>query len=395
GAIAAYPPPPPPTGWPQDTERVNSGPTARPYPPGQEPAPANYGAQQQVAGPIPKQPMPEQVGSGPTNRPQPAPPSDDPSQRPTDIVPQPVVSTGRQEASAAPTEILAQPGGAGVSPAPVEGSSPAGSAGLDAERSGRGVEPSKAGDVSGGETERPAGLEGDSRTASASAAGEEDSPDSPGFAELVAEPLTALARPVSVSAHGGTSGSPGDESPGGAAAESATGSTDFVAAEVESSGVSRHPNSGAFVPLGRGDVRAAAEVSAAADAGGMAEADTAPAVSGEGDTSETASVGAAAAESSAPEQVSGSEIGSPTPDSAAGVPVPADGPGYGAYGAVVPGGSGYGAPHGAFGPNVVRPGLIPTSQRAEASQVTALVVLGLAVVALVLMVVVAVVLVSG
>nr|WP_083913694.1 serine/threonine-protein kinase [Nocardia concava] len=337
GAIAAYPAPPPPAGWPQDTERVNSGPTARPYPPAQEPAPANYGAPQQVAAPIPQQPMPDQAGSGPTNRPHPAPPSDDPSQRPTDIVPHPVVSTGRQADSAAPTETLAQPGCTSVIAAAVENST------------------SEA-------------VDGDSASDSLAL------PGSPGFAELAAEPSTALASGASAIAD----------------ADAAVGAPDSLGADDESGAAARHPDSGAFVPSG-----ASGQAGDSAETADSAVVDVPESVSGAQVESAAASdPGGAPEPGGTPEpggasepaaaQVAGTVAAPPIPGSAGDTS-------YGGYSV----GSGYGAQPGPFGPNVVRPGLIPTSQRAEASQVTALVVLGLAVVALVLMVVVAVVLVSG
>ncbi|MGV9835452.1 protein kinase domain-containing protein [Nocardia niigatensis] len=404
----------PPT--PQDTDRVSSGPTVRPYPSTQEPAPAGYAAppQPQLAGASgypsrPQQPNPMgHIGSGPVVRefPQtgqpvagtgyPAPQgqpvaTDDASQRPTDIVPQPVVSAPRPDESPAverggletahEASATGRPECAG-SAAPMEDSS------------------DPAGAVSPGDSD--SGESGDAGMAEPSGDG---TSGTPGFEEIIAEPVTVLAQPdavdVAPSAASGeeagstavaaeaesagtppgaaddagqvvpggeASGSTGAESaaegvPPGAAAESGAGAgaADSGGAEDESGEVSRHPNSGAFVPGGT-------EIAGGADGvGGLTFEPAAP-------------------DFAVSEPVSGGEIpGSGAPMSGM--------PGYASYGGMAPGGPGYGGPP--YPGNPVRPGLIPTSQRAEASQLTALLVLGLAVAALVLMVIVAVVVVSG
>ncbi|AYF73942.1 serine/threonine protein kinase [Nocardia yunnanensis] len=207
-----------PAGWgvensAQDTERINSGPTVRPYPPDPEPRPANHGVPQPAAG-------------------------DDPWRRPAE----------KPETSAA------------------------------------------VGDL----------------------------PDTPGFAELEAEPSAALA-------HGSVSVSP---SASAAVAQAEEGRSEGAGADGE------QPE---------------------------------------------AAVGSAES-MAAHGPVTGQFV----------VPPPGAEAGYGGY----PAAPGYVTPSRS-GPNQVRPGLIPTSQRAEASQLTAMLVVGLAVVALVLLVAVALVVVSG
>ncbi|WP_328601487.1 serine/threonine-protein kinase [Nocardia terrae] len=474
-----YPVPPQPTWLPQrpsgDTERINSGPTARPYPSTQEPA-ANYPAPQpqspphpraggtvgpQSATPAQQQPNPEaghvgsaptyrppasemeQAGSGPTYRPQPAGVPDDPSRRPTDIVPQPVVSAGQQEDSAeGRAQVLPQPGGAAIGRGAAEDAAPGGAA-----RSGSGhtgaVTPASAGTEA---TMEDSSGTSDGTSSVRSDIGETDEADSavergqggmvgsPGFEEMISEPMTVLAQPIAqhgaasdvrpqaAEARSGDAGAGGESAGaaqdelsgeaadtgggadahaamakpgavvrGGESAEDAPGvaavggaGADVVGngpgtaggagGDGESGGASRHPDSGAFVPAGAVEVG-----DGATSAEGVAESGESESVSG--DASDWAAPGE-----------SGVAPGSGQP---AGMGIPGAGgePGYGGYGGM-PGGPGYGGP-GQFGPNPVGPGLIPTSQRAEASQVTALVVLGLAVAVLVLMVVVAVVVVSG
>ncbi|MFF0607381.1 protein kinase [Nocardia tengchongensis] len=131
----------------QDAERVGSGPTVRPYPQAPEPGPAaGYGVPPQLppAG-VPGYPAPQpgvggpaaavtelpsgatgQVGSGPTRRPQRV--GDEVWQRPTDVVPQPVVSVGppqesaeaSAESEALPGEEAGSPGAGSVVPVTVE-----------------------------------------------------------------------------------------------------------------------------------------------------------------------------------------------------------------------------------------------------------------------------------
>ncbi|GAP28809.1 serine/threonine-protein kinase, partial [Nocardia seriolae] len=381
---------------PPDTERVNSGPTARPGPPVPEPAPADYPAPQPQSAPLapPGQAGSEleQVGTRPSNRPQAAagapprlpPPAsvgapgprplepEDPAQRPTDVVPQPVVVAGRQDDSGEQrTEVMAQPG------------APTGTGRADAP------EQASIGPVG-----------------------------SPGFEELIAEPVTALSQPMagtaaeagaaavpmapmttgvagrdsgvgaksvgseSESVDGDPAGSMGAARP--APAEStatseptgtvepakASAPVDSAGTEVASGDLSRHPDSGAFVPETGAD---------------------APTAVGVPDLGEPESSSATGAESAAASEMYGPAAGGwAAPVGNAEAAVPGGEAGYAGY----PGGPGYPAAQGQSVPNQVRPGLVPTSQRAEASQVTALVVLGLAVVALLLMVVVAVVLVS-
>ncbi|MGW2663854.1 protein kinase domain-containing protein [Nocardia tengchongensis] len=299
----------------QDAERVGSGPTVRPYPQAPEPgAAAGYGVPPQL--PPPGYPAPQpgvggpaavvtelpsgatgQVGSGPARRPQSV--GDEVWQRPTDVVPQPVVSVGQpQEAAEAPAESAAVPGeeagspGAGsVVPVTVETSDDV-AAHIARER------------------QAPADL----------AATEQDSPGS------------------------------GD-------GENAASAATPVGSEAEAGSMARHPDSGAFVPLGAND----------AIAGGAAPGGATDAIG-------------RAVEVPPPAEFVVSEPVS------AGVEVSASGP-------VGMPGQGYGPPP--FGVGPAGPGLVPVpGRRAEASSTTALVVLGLAVVVLVLMVAVAVV-VSG
>ncbi|MFD7846852.1 protein kinase [Nocardia sp. NPDC059764] len=332
----AYPVPPPspagPSAYPapaqpaapvppvsQDADRVGSGPTVRPYPqvpesaaagcsappqsapagapsfPGyppqaagqpevqvqgpSQPGGAGHPAAQQVPG-RPPSGTGDQVGSGPRYRPQPS--GDEVWQRPTDVVPQPVVS-------AAPS---------GEEPEPVV----------------RGVE-------SASESSDSADLE----------TAVEDSP-------------TAVGE-ESGSTGGDAANRPDDESAGDGVAEHAPETV--VRGEDEAGGMSRHPDSGAFVPAGANQA-----------AGGAVRA-------------------ALAAEFVVAEPVSSGAV-----ERAVAGPVG------------MPGHQGFGPPP--FGVGPVRPPAVPAAgQRAGASQATALVVLGLAVLALVLLVAVAVVVVSG
>ncbi|MFE3960236.1 protein kinase [Nocardia sp. NPDC059091] len=452
-AAPAYPPPPYQSSYPApapqppapeisqqppaDNDRAGSGPTVRPYPPTQGPATAGYSAppQPQSAGvpgyPAPQgQPMPPAVGahepaapaeptasagstagtgrvagSGLPGAPiegSPAPqavpdvePTDagwanrladvdaqDASQRPTDVVPQPVVSAGQPEE-------FSTGGAAGLAVSDTDRPERAGSAAADEDSSGSaggGVsEPS----VAGGTGESDSGEPGFGGTAG-----------SPGFEEISAEPVTVMAQPVvaalvpeaaataettavagagepdEAGAAAGVAEMPASEPVrGGEAAESggqgsgvAAGTADSGGAEEESGGVVRHPDSGAFVPGSTDGV---------SWADGAREAGSVGGVTAEGEASDFA----------VSEPVSGGMAGMTGSGPATGMP------GYGGYGSGVPGGPGYGGPP--FGGNPVQPGLIPTSQRAEASQLTTVVVLGLAVVALVLLVVVVLLVVSG
>ncbi|MFE3059636.1 protein kinase [Nocardia sp. NPDC059239] len=418
---------------PADNDRAGSGPTARPYPPTQGPPAAGYSAppQPQSAG-VPGYPAPQGppmspavgahepaapaeptawagstagtgrvAGSGLPGAPiegSPAPqavpdvePADagwanrsadvdaqDASQRPTDVVPQPVVSAGQSEE-------LSTGGAAGLAVSDTDRPERAGSAAADEDSSDSAAgcvsEPS----VADGTGESDSGERGLGGTAGA-----------PGFEEIVAEPVTVLAQPVvmapvpeaAAAAETTAVAGDGESDEAGAAAgvaemsasepvrgaESggpsgvAAGTADSGGADEESGGVVRHPDSGAFVPDSTDGVGWTDSVGGSGTVGGVAA---------EGEASGFA----------VSEPVSGGMAGMTGAGPAAGMP------GYGGYGSGVPGGPGYGGPP--FGGNPVQPGLIPTSQRAEASQLTAVVVLGLAVVALVLLVVVAVLVVSG
>ncbi|GAB2547884.1 serine/threonine-protein kinase [Nocardia heshunensis] len=368
-APAAYPPPP--QGYPAVPPQQPAGPPQQPaaYPAPPQPAvvpvpqpnpipapnypvpqpqsatppaqpPAGYPAPSQPAAPgwVPQhaEQVTERVSSGPTVRPNPVDaPTVDPSQRPTDVVAQPVIPGDPQE---------------------------------DMAGQGNGL------------------------------------PESPGFDELVAEPSTALTPPGASTAD--TEPNDGDESSEVPVGVDNGAEPESAGPQGQSGAVTRHPDSGAFVPTsGSGGG------GATAGTGGDAGSDVLEEVSAA--TSEsTADVTAASAPTAAPETTGGSDasVGFGATGNggshAAGVVVaggPGAGgePGFGMYGGVAPGapaapgGPGYGVPPEQFGVNPVRPGLVPTSQRAEASQLTALLVLGLAVVALVLLVVVAVVVVSG
>ncbi|WP_433671884.1 protein kinase domain-containing protein [Nocardia sp. CA-136227] len=272
----AYPVPPPspagPSAYPapaqpaapvppvsQDADRVGSGPTVRPYPQAPEPA--------------------DQVGSGPRYRPQPS--GDEVWQRPTDVVPQPVVSA--------------------VSP-----------------------------------EEGPELVVQEAESAS-------ESSDSTDLAAVVEDSPTAVGEESGST--GGDAATRPDESAGDGAAEPAPETV--VRGEDEKGGMSRHPDSGAFVPAGANQATAGAVQAAPAAEFVVAE----PVSSG------------------AVERVAAGPVG-------------------------MPGRQGFGPPP--FGVGPMRPPAVPAAgQRAGASQATALVVLGLAVLALVLLVAVAVVVVSG
>ncbi|WP_433565412.1 protein kinase domain-containing protein [Nocardia sp. CA-151230] len=375
---------------PQDTDRVGSGPTARPYAPTQESAPAGYSAP-------PQQPNPMgHVGSGPVVRefPQagqsvagagyPAPQGqptapDDVSQRPTDIVPQPVVSAPQPDESST-EDTDGRESGHEVSGPDLPESAGSSVAAEDSSNS--------AGLVSPGEP--------DSGEADIAKPGAGGTSGALGVEEIIAEPVTALARPVAAP----------PATPGGSAAESTA-----VVAEEESGSARAEP--GADESL-RSDATAAVESSAS---GAEAESGAAPAVADSGGAEDESGGVSRHPDSGAfvpggtelaggPDGLGGLTFESAAPDFAVSEPVsggmaemPGSGapmtgmPGYASYGGVAPGGPGYGGPP--YPGNPVQPGLIPASQRAESSQLTAMVVLGLAVVALVLLVVVAVLVVSG
>lgn len=356
GQPAAGTPVPPPS---QDADRVGSGPTVRPYPQAPEPAAAGpslppqsapagpppfpayppqapgqpeaqvqgpsqpgsgFPVAQQVPGapPTPAPPVPgpggfgsepparaypqpeqaaavavqpagvaDQVGSAPRYRPQPS--GDEVWQRPTDVVAQPVVS-------AAPPEEAAEPA--------VPGAASAGGSGVA-----------------------------------------ESASESPGSSDLAA---VVEDSPADVVEDSGSAGGDMAMSAGEPLGSGAAEDVEAVATgEGEVRGVSRHPDSGAFVPTGADQA-----------AGGVMRA--APA---------TEFVVAEPVSSGAVEMAASGRVG-------------------------MPGQQGFGPPP--FGVGPVRSTPIPASgQRVGASQATALVVLGLAVLALVLLVAVAVVVVSG
>ncbi|MEU6581157.1 protein kinase [Nocardia sp. NPDC046763] len=363
--------------------------------PGYPPPAQSAGPQPQVPAPAaaPTYPPPPYQSAYPAPAPQAVPdaePTDagrvnrladahDASQRPTDVVPQPVVSAGQPEES---------------------------STGLAASGTDR---PERAGSAAAGEDSSSSAGGGVSGPSVAGGTGESDSGErglggttgSPGSEGIIAEPVTVLTQPVvappvsaasSAAAESTAVAVAGESDEAGAAAgaaemratepvldgeaaesgpprsDGAVGATDSGGAEDESGGVARHPDSGAYVPDATDGSGWSDGVGGAGSVGGVAT---------EGATSGFA----------VSEPVSGGIAGTTGSGPAAGMP------GYGGYVGGVPGGPGYGGPP--FGGNPVQPGLIPTSQRAEASQLTAVVVLGLAVVALVLLVVVAVLVVSG
>ncbi|MET8424819.1 protein kinase [Nocardia sp. NPDC004860] len=459
---------------PADNDRAASGPTARPYPPTQGPA-AGYSAppQPQSVGvpgyPAPQgQPMPPAAGvhepaapaeptasagstagtgrvAGPelpgapiegspapqavpdvdptdagwANRP-PDVDAQDASQRPTDVVPQPVISAGQPEE-------FSTGGAAGPAVSDTDGPEQAGSAAAKEDSSGS----------AGGGVSEP-WVAGETSESDSGEQGLGGAAGSPGFEEILVEQVTVLAQPVAAEVvppatlggsaieptaavgEGESAGAPpgvmdgagemwvGEPIRGGEASESArtdsgdaggtqsgaaaemesgaaagevesgaagVGAADSGGAEDESGGVSRHRDSGAFVP-GEAGISGGTDGASGARSGGGAENVGGP------------TFDSAWSEFAAYEQVSGGVADMPGSESSV-----AGMPGYGGYGGMAQGGPGYGVPP--YPGNPVRPGLIPTSQRAEASQLTAVVVLGLAVVALVLLVVVAIVVVSG
>ncbi|MFE3023053.1 serine/threonine-protein kinase [Nocardia tengchongensis] len=202
--------PPVPQQPQRDADHIGSGPTVRPYPQAPEIAPAVYAAPPAfppaaVSGyPVPQPgheavvaaPPPvtaDQVGSGPMRRPQGV--GDEVWQRPTDVVPQPVVSAGRPEESAeAPAESAALPG------------EEAGSAGAG---SAVPVTVETSDDVA-------AHVAPEHRMSADLAATEQDSPGS------------------------------GDR-------ENAASTATPVGGEAEAGSMARHPDSGAFVPKGAND----------------------------------------------------------------------------------------------------------------------------------------------
>ncbi|WP_268867091.1 serine/threonine-protein kinase [Nocardia aurantiaca] len=457
-SASSQPPPAGASGYPAqqsipNPDQVGSGPTVRPYPPSQDVAPVAYSPplQPQPADasgyPVPQSaaavPQPSQqpaqdsgdIGSGPTIRPEPCtgtpnypvpqpssmppdtavrapaatarpplPPAtpvqsadpsgqaademgsgathrsrdvvshgaaEDASRRPTDVVPQPVVSAGLAEgsSSAGPAEVRSWHSGSGAGRQEVTRSIAA-----EEDSSSQAVGESPQPPVPGGTGETDLSEPVLGRVAGP-----------PGFGEIIAEPEAVPAQPVAALSVSSTAPDSSAESTAVAAEEEsgcaaemwargpvsardaaasvdpesgvAAVAADSEGAEGESDMVARHPDSGAFVPE--------CAVEASPESAAVTEASQ-PVVS---------------------EPVSGLSVDVPGSGPARGMP------GYAGYGGEVPGAPGYGGPP--FGGNPVRPGLIPTSQRAEASQLTAMVVLGLAVVALVLVVVIAVVVVSG
>ncbi|MEV6097899.1 protein kinase [Nocardia sp. NPDC051981] len=341
------------------------------------------------------------------------------SQRPTDVVPQPVVSAGQPEefstgGAAGPVSDTDRPERAGSAAADEDSPGSAGGGGSEPSVAG-GTGESDSGErglggVAGSagfeeilvepvtELAQPVGTEvvppatpGGSVTEPTAAVGEGESAGAPpgvmdGAGEMwVGEPIrrdeaSESARTDSGAAGGTQSGAAAEMESGTAAGEvesgaAGVGAADSGGAEDESGGVSRHRDSGAFVP-GETSISGGTDGVSGARSSGGAESVGGP------------TFDSASSEFAAYEQVSGGVADMPGSGSpGAGMP------GYGGYGGMAQGGPGYGVPP--YPGNQVRPGLIPTSQRAEASQLTAVVVLGLAVVALVLLVIVAVVVVSG
>ncbi|MEU1209696.1 protein kinase [Nocardia sp. NPDC005825] len=355
---AAYPPPAVPANqqpYPVPPSAAQPPPAAPNYPAPQPAAPnspqpaaaPNYPAPQPQSGqPV----LPPPVGPA---YPVPSPSPAGPSAYPAPAAPVPPVSQDADRVGSGPTvrpyPQASEPAAAGGSTPPpqVLGVPPSGAA--DQVGSGPRYRPQPSGDEV---WQRPTDVV-PQPVVSAAPSGEEPEPvvlesasessDSTDLETVVEDSPTAVGEEPGST--GGDTATRPDESAGDGAPEHAPETV--VRGEDEAGGMSRHPDSGAFVPAGANQA-----------AGGAVRA--APA---------TEFVVAEPVSSGAVERVAAGPVG-------------------------MPGQQGFGPPP--FGVGPVRPPAVPAAgQRAAASQTTALVVLGLAVLVLVLLVAVAVVVVSG